>query len=76
MAVLQSCLLADALVVVQASIVCWFSYMWPTVVANHSYVIVMMYTRAAASDYDDWKNIHGNTGWGASDLLPLLKKVS
>ena len=32
----------------------------------------MMYTRAAASDYDDW----GATGWTADDLLPLLKKVS
>jgi alcohol oxidase len=35
----------------------------------------MMYTRASASDYDDWKNIYGNAGWGAAELLPLLKKV-
>ena len=34
-----------------------------------------MYTRAAASDYDDWARVHGNTGWSASDLLPLLRKV-
>jgi alcohol oxidase len=34
-----------------------------------------MYTRASASDYDDWKNIYGNEGWGYEDLLPLLKKV-
>ena len=34
-----------------------------------------MYTRASKSDYDDWKNIYGNTGWGSQDLVPLLKKV-
>ncbi|TFK52445.1 hypothetical protein OE88DRAFT_1657716 [Heliocybe sulcata] len=33
-----------------------------------------MYTRAAASDYDDWENVYGNEGWGYKDLLPLLKK--
>ena len=36
---------------------------------------VMMYTRAAASDYDDWEKKFGNAGWGASDIVPLLKKV-
>lgn len=35
-----------------------------------------MYTRAAASDYDDWETVYGNPGWGSKDLLPLLKKVS
>jgi alcohol oxidase len=35
----------------------------------------MMYTRASASDYDDWKRVHGNRGWGSEDLIPLLKKV-
>ncbi|KIK65269.1 hypothetical protein GYMLUDRAFT_39626 [Collybiopsis luxurians FD-317 M1] len=34
-----------------------------------------MYTRAAASDYDDWMNVHKNAGWGSKDLLPLLKKT-
>jgi len=34
-----------------------------------------MYTRASASDYDDWKRVHGNPGWGSEDLIPLLKKV-
>ena len=32
----------------------------------------MVYTRAAASDYDDW----GMEGWKFGDLLPLFKKVS
>ncbi|KAM6500140.1 hypothetical protein JOM56_003154 [Amanita muscaria] len=35
----------------------------------------MMYTRAAASDYDDWEKKYNNPGWGFKDLLPLLKKV-
>ena len=34
-----------------------------------------MYTRAAASDYDDWENVYGNNGWGSKNLIPLLKKV-
>lgn len=38
-------------------------------------VTVMMYTRAAASDYDDWENKFKNPGWGSKDLIPLLKKV-
>ena len=35
----------------------------------------MGYTRAAASDYDDWENVYGNKGWGSQHLIPLLKKV-
>jgi len=31
----------------------------------------MVYTRAAASDYDDWET----EGWMFGDLLPLFKKV-
>ncbi|TRM64391.1 GMC oxidoreductase-domain-containing protein [Schizophyllum amplum] len=34
-----------------------------------------MYNRAAASDFDDWKNVYKNPGWGCDDLLPLLKKM-
>lgn len=34
-----------------------------------------MYTRAAASDYDDWATVYGNRGWSSADLLPLLRKV-
>ena len=36
---------------------------------------VVVYTRAAASDYDDWENIFKNKGWGSESLIPLLKKV-
>ncbi|KAG6919177.1 hypothetical protein DXG01_008475 [Tephrocybe rancida] len=34
-----------------------------------------MYTRAAASDYDDWESVHGNPGWGSKHLIPLLEKA-
>ncbi|KAE9385301.1 alcohol oxidase [Gymnopus androsaceus JB14] len=34
----------------------------------------MMYTRASASDYDDWEKV-GNPGWGSKDLIPLARKV-
>jgi len=36
----------------------------------------MMYTRASALDYDDWKTLHENPGWGSDELIPLLRKVS
>ena len=34
-----------------------------------------MYTRAAASDYDDWEEKFKNPGWGSTSIIPLLKKV-
>ncbi|EIN11008.1 alcohol oxidase-like protein [Punctularia strigosozonata HHB-11173 SS5] len=34
-----------------------------------------MYTRASPSDYDDWKTVYKNDGWGYEDLLPLFKKT-
>lgn len=37
--------------------------------------LVTMYSRAAASDYDDWKTKYGAEGWAFKDLLPYLKKV-
>ncbi|KAF8627739.1 hypothetical protein AX15_004265 [Amanita polypyramis BW_CC] len=40
-----------------------------------SSVNAMVYTRAAASDYDDWENIYKNPGWGSKDLIPLLQKA-
>ncbi|KAF8335164.1 GMC oxidoreductase-domain-containing protein [Amanita rubescens] len=35
----------------------------------------MVYTRAAASDYDDWETVHKNPGWGSKELIPLLQKA-
>ena len=34
-----------------------------------------MYTRGAASDYDDWEQMYSNPGWGSKDLIPLMQKV-
>ncbi|KAF8164001.1 GMC oxidoreductase-domain-containing protein [Pholiota molesta] len=44
-------------------------------VGGGSSVNFAVYTRAAASDYDDWETVHGNKGWGSSSLIPLLKKA-
>ncbi|KAJ7863554.1 GMC oxidoreductase-domain-containing protein [Mycena leptocephala] len=43
-------------------------------VGGGSSVNAMMYTRAAASDYDDWMRL-GNPGWSAADLIPLAQKL-
>ncbi|KIK54123.1 hypothetical protein GYMLUDRAFT_232266 [Collybiopsis luxurians FD-317 M1] len=43
-------------------------------VGGGSSVNAMMYTRAPASDYDDWEAL-GNPGWGSKDLIPLARKV-
>ncbi|KAM6500141.1 GMC oxidoreductase domain containing protein [Amanita muscaria] len=40
-----------------------------------SCVNFMMYTRASASDYDDWEKKYKNPGWGSKDLIPLLQKA-
>ncbi|VDC02039.1 unnamed protein product [Peniophora sp. CBMAI 1063] len=34
-----------------------------------------MYTRGAASDYDDWEQMYSNPGWGSKDLIPLMQKA-
>ncbi|KAI0712761.1 alcohol oxidase-like protein [Cerioporus squamosus] len=43
-------------------------------VGGGSSVNFTMYTRAAASDYDDWDTVHGNRGWSSDDLIPYLRK--
>ncbi|KAF8972163.1 GMC oxidoreductase-domain-containing protein [Flammula alnicola] len=40
-----------------------------------SSVNFVVYTRAAASDYDDWETTYGNKGWGSAHIIPLLKKA-
>jgi hypothetical protein len=35
------------------------------------FCIVMVYTRAPASDFDDW----AIDGWESKNLIPLMKKV-
>ncbi len=58
----------------------WFSHQqWVirvfTWVFSKRVISVLMYTRAAASDYDDWEKAFKNPGWGSADLIPLLQKV-
>ncbi|KAF5368003.1 hypothetical protein D9758_004392 [Tetrapyrgos nigripes] len=43
-------------------------------VGGGSAVNFQMYTRASASDYDDWERF-GNPGWGSKDLIPLSNKA-
>ncbi|KAI0337230.1 alcohol oxidase [Trametopsis cervina] len=44
-------------------------------VGGGSSINFMMYTRAAASDYDEWQATFKNPGWGSEDIIPLLKKT-
>ncbi|TBU37884.1 alcohol oxidase-like protein [Dichomitus squalens] len=44
-------------------------------VGGGSSVNFAMYTRAPASDYDDWARLYDNPGWSWADLLPLMKKA-
>ncbi|KAJ7079670.1 hypothetical protein C8R44DRAFT_754558, partial [Mycena epipterygia] len=37
--------------------------------------VLMMHSRPAASNFDDWKDKFGNHGWSSKDLVPLLQKV-
>ncbi|KAJ3994163.1 hypothetical protein F5050DRAFT_1839828, partial [Lentinula boryana] len=43
-------------------------------VGGGSAVNFMIYTRPAASDFDDWEKL-GNPGWGSESLIPLARKV-
>ncbi|KAF8206115.1 GMC oxidoreductase-domain-containing protein [Mycena galopus ATCC 62051] len=43
-------------------------------VGGGSGINAMMYNRAPASDYDNWKQL-GNPGWGSADLIPLARKL-
>uniref|UniRef100_A0A8H7XMI9 Glucose-methanol-choline oxidoreductase N-terminal domain-containing protein n=1 Tax=Psilocybe cubensis TaxID=181762 RepID=A0A8H7XMI9_PSICU len=44
-------------------------------VGGGSSINFLMYTRPAASDFDDWESVHGNTGWGSKEIIPLLNKA-
>ncbi|KAF9041063.1 alcohol oxidase [Hymenopellis radicata] len=43
-------------------------------VGGGSGVNFVMYSRASASDYNDWEHA-GNSGWGAKDLIPLANEI-
>ncbi|KAI9432496.1 alcohol oxidase-like protein [Lactarius indigo] len=38
-------------------------------------LILMVYARPSASDYNDWEAVYKNPGWGSKDLIPLLRKI-
>ncbi|KAI0091334.1 alcohol oxidase-like protein [Irpex rosettiformis] len=44
-------------------------------VGGGSAINSMVYTRASPSDYDEWEKEFKNPGWGAKDIIPLLKKT-
>ncbi|KDR68518.1 hypothetical protein GALMADRAFT_256740 [Galerina marginata CBS 339.88] len=44
-------------------------------VGGGSNVNFVVYTRASASDYDDWETKYGNKGWSSKHIIPLLKKA-
>ncbi|KAI0091331.1 hypothetical protein BDY19DRAFT_991896 [Irpex rosettiformis] len=44
-------------------------------VGGASAINFMVYNRASPSDYDEWEKEFKNPGWGAKDIIPLLKKM-
>ena len=44
------------------------------VLGGGSSVNGMIYMRGQAQDYDDWEQVHGCTGWGYDDVLPIFKR--
>ena len=73
--IVQQSLLQDGLWAVDLVWTVWKLFSWLMLKNWSGDTQVLMYTRAAASDYDDWVNIYGNKGWGSMHLIPLLKKV-
>ncbi len=43
------------------------------VLGGGSSVNGMIYMRGQAQDYDDWEGLHGCTGWGYRDVLPVFR---
>ncbi len=50
---------------------------WPRgkVLGGSSSINAQLYIRGNRLDYDGWRDEHGCTGWGYSDLLPSFKKA-
>jgi len=49
---------------------------WPRMKAlgGCSSLNAMIYIRAAAADYDEWRDAYGADGWGYDDVLPYFKR--
>lgn len=50
-----------------------FPYTQAKVIGGGSAINAQIYTRGAAQDYDDWRQM-GCEGWGYEDVLPYFKK--
>lgn len=50
-----------------------FTYTQAKVIGGGSAINAQIYTRGAAQDYDDWRQM-GCEGWGYADVLPYFKK--
>ena len=50
-----------------------FPYTQAKVIGGGSAINAQIYTRGAAQDYDDWRQM-GCEGWGYDDVLPYFKK--
>ncbi len=50
-----------------------FNYTQAKVIGGGSAINAQIYTRGAAQDYDDWRQM-GCEGWGYDDVLPYFKK--
>ncbi|MBJ8340709.1 GMC family oxidoreductase N-terminal domain-containing protein [Antrihabitans sp. YC3-6] len=50
---------------------------WPRMkgLGGCSSMNAMIYIRGNALDYDDWRDHHGATGWGYSDVLPYFARA-
>ena len=51
-----------------------FRYTQAKVIGGGSAINAQIYTRGAAQDYDDWRQM-GCTGWGYDDVLPYFRKA-
>lgn len=50
-----------------------FNYTQAKVIGGGSSINAQIYTRGAAQDYDEWRQM-GCEGWGSDDVLPYFKK--
>lgn len=50
-----------------------FNYTQAKVIGGGSAINAQIYTRGAAQDYDEWRQM-GCVGWGFADVLPYFKK--
>ncbi|MBB3773404.1 choline dehydrogenase [Angulomicrobium tetraedrale] len=45
------------------------------VIGGSSSINGMVYTRGNPQDYEEWRDVHGCTGWGYADVLPYFRRM-